>query len=83
MLEQLAACETPSCRPQHLRALANAGLPDTIPILLQHAEGPEAGTSEAAIKALRRMGQENISRPVPMITSLLYQQVNAPFLVYL
>ena len=65
ILQHLEGCEEESCRPPHIRALSNAGLVESIPILLKYAEESKDNTvSEAAIKALQRMGHENIARPV-------------------
>ncbi len=44
-----------------LRALSNAGLPSTLPTLLQYAENAQSAlVSEAALKALRRMDDEHV-----------------------
>ena len=65
-LEKLGACgEDDGCRAMLLRALSNAGLPGTIPVLLQHAENAkQAVISEAAVKALRRMDKQYITAEV-------------------
>ena len=66
-LEKLEACgeEEDGCRAMLLRALSNAGLPGTIPTLLQHAENAkQAMISEAAVKALRRMDKQYITSEV-------------------
>ena len=48
-----------------IRALANAGITDTIPTLLQHCEFcSDMSVCEAAIKALRRMGQQHMNDEV-------------------
>lgn len=48
----------------HLLALGNAALPETIPILLEHAEEGPAAISAAAISALRRFPARHISSEV-------------------
>lgn len=48
----------------HLLALGNAALPETIPILLEHAEEGPAAVSSAAISALRRFPARHISSEV-------------------
>nr|XP_038037636.1 LOW QUALITY PROTEIN: microsomal triglyceride transfer protein-like [Anas platyrhynchos] len=48
----------------HLLALGNAALPETIPILLEHAEEGPAAISSAAISALRRFPARHISSEV-------------------
>lgn len=48
----------------HLLALGNAVLPETIPILLEHAEEGPAAISAAAISALRRFPARHISSEV-------------------
>ena len=65
-LEKLGACgEDDGCRAMLLRALSNAGLPGTIPVLLKHAENAkQAVISEAAVKALRRMDKQYITTEV-------------------
>ena len=46
-----------------LRALMNAGMPETIPTLLTMAETSKDNVvSETAVKALRRMGADNLRR---------------------
>ena len=66
-LEKLEACgeEEDGCRAMLLRAFSNAGLPGTIPVLLQHAENArQAVISEAAVRALRRMDKQYITSEV-------------------
>ncbi|XP_035167755.1 microsomal triglyceride transfer protein-like [Oxyura jamaicensis] len=48
----------------HLLALGNAVLPETIPILLEHAEEGPTAISAAAISALRRFPARHISSEV-------------------
>ena len=64
-LENAERCEKPGCQAMAIRALSNAGVPDTIPALLKYAEScKEMVVCEAAIKALRRMGKEQMNKEV-------------------
>ena len=63
--DKLGSCKTATCKCMQLRVLANAGLPATLNLLIETAEtAPEAVVSEAAIKALRRIGKEHITEKV-------------------
>ncbi len=64
-LEQLRACEDDACKTMLLRALSNAGLPNTVPTLLEFAENSkQAVISEAAVKAFRRIDLKHITKSV-------------------
>ena len=59
LLTSLASCSDSACRLRSLRALLNAGLPTTVPTLLEYVEASsDADISEAAIKALRRINTQ-------------------------
>jgi HEAT repeat protein len=67
IVDKMSACESDpapgECVAMLVRALRNAGLPETIPVLLGLAEtSKDGGVSEAAIKALSRMGEDNLRR---------------------
>ena len=64
-IENVESCAKPDCKPMAVRALANAGITDTIPTLLYHSEHcTDMSLCEAAIKALRRMGKEHMNDEV-------------------
>nr|KAG5707699.1 hypothetical protein BaRGS_003274 [Batillaria attramentaria] len=61
----LENCGEQTCRQMYLRALGNAGLPDTIAVILPHTETPNAAMlSCTAIEALRRMHKQFIDDSV-------------------
>ena len=67
VVSRLSTCEDSVCRTMQIRALANAAVPDTLPLLVQTAvESPSADVSEAAIKALRRFNHSLITTEVSL-----------------
>ena len=69
-LTSLKACTDSTCRLVCLRALLNAGLPATLPTILEYVEtSPDPDVSEAAIKALRRINTQGNTQVRQFITS--------------
>ncbi|KAL8616969.1 hypothetical protein ACOMHN_041887 [Nucella lapillus] len=65
LVEGLKNCGEPMCRGMYLRALGNAGLGDTVPAILTHAETPSAPqVAFTAISALRRMHKQFLTDSV-------------------
>ena len=68
LVSGLEACGEQECRGMYLRALGNAGLPDTVAVILQHAETPRVPMlAFTAINALRRIHKQFISDEVSLL----------------
>ena len=64
-LKKLADCADAACQKIMIRSFANAGLPDTLDLLLTHAEtSKDSGVSEEALRALRRIDRKLITSKV-------------------
>ena len=67
LVSGLESCGEQECRGMYLRALGNAGLPNTVTVLLQHAETPKVPMlAFTAINALRRIHKQFISDEVSL-----------------
>ena len=65
IVEKLDSCETDACRVPYVRALANAGLPSTLPLMLRYAENASsAALAEQAVLAMRRLDRHLIDEQV-------------------
>ncbi|XP_064638108.1 microsomal triglyceride transfer protein large subunit-like isoform X2 [Lineus longissimus] len=73
--QRLEACKEQDCRLHHLRALGNAGMPESIPTLLRYGEGhTDQETCLAALQSLRRMERKYIDEEVKQIVTDMYFQ---------
>ena len=69
LLTSLSSCADSACRLRCLRALLNAGLPTTVPTLLEYVEtSTDPDVSEAAIKALRRINTQTDRQVTRFVT---------------
>ena len=60
----LNSCADGSCMRMQLRALANTGVPEFIPLFFKYIESDKSSDIiEEAVKGLRRMGQSEILKP--------------------
>lgn len=64
-LKQLDKCEDSSCLLTVIHSLGNAGLPETVDVLMKRAElSKDSTVSEAALRALRRIDKKFITTDV-------------------
>ncbi|XP_013392489.1 microsomal triglyceride transfer protein large subunit isoform X2 [Lingula anatina] len=74
---KLAACEDEACKLRQLRALMNAHLPTTVPILTKYAEeAKETIVAMAALKALGKIDMQYITKEVQAVLARIYHQNN-------
>lgn len=83
-LKQLDECEESSCLLTVIHSLGNAGLPETVEVLMKRAElSKDSTVSEAALRALRRIDRKFITTDVSCLNfqseKALYF-INAQFL---
>lgn len=80
LVNGLEACGEASCRGMYLRALGNAGLPETVPAILRHAETPNTPTlAYTAINALRRIHKQFIGDQVKRTMLRIFHQNEARY----
>lgn len=80
LVDGLKKCGEQTCRQMFLRALGNAGLPETVSAILPHTETPSAPMlSGTAIEALRRIHKQFISDAVKQAMLRIFHQSRAQY----
>lgn len=65
LVKELRNCGEQACKQMYLRALGNAGLVDTVAVILPYTESPKSPMlSATAINALRRIHRQYINDDV-------------------